>query len=501
MARHGTGEVILALDQGTSSSRALVVDRRGAIRSVAQLELARTWPRPGWVEQDAAEIWRTQHHVAREALSRAGVTATDVAAIGITNQRETTVVWDRATSQPIAPAIVWQDRRTAADCKRLREAGHETLIRRRTGLVIDPYFSATKIGWLLDHVSGARARAEAGELAFGTVDTWLAWCLSGGRRHITDATNASRTLLYDIHRGQWDADLLALFGVPSALLPEIHDTSAVVAHADVDGLRGPPIAALVGDQQGALFGQACVAPGMAKATYGTGCFLLMHTGDKPAVSEHGLLTTVALQRGGQRQYALEGSVFTAGAAVQWLRDGLHLIDAYDELDGLAGSAPSSEGVFFVPALAGLGAPHWDAGARGAFFGLTSGTTTGHLARAALEGICLQVNDLLKAVVSDTGLRPPDLRVDGGAAANDLLMQIQADVLDLPVTRAASREATAMGAAALAGLALGLWETPPMHAAWRAERRFVPQPGFERDALLAGWSAAVASTRAFGTSQA
>ena len=494
---------MLALDQGTSSSRTLVVDESGAILATAQQTVARSYPRPGLVEQDPQEIWRTQGSSAVEALARAGVQAGDVAAVGITNQRETTILWDRATSEPIAPAIVWQDRRTASVCEGLREAGYEALVQGRTGLLLDPYFSATKLAWLLDNVPQARERALAGELAFGTIDSWLTWRLTGGRRHVTDATNASRTLLYDIHRGQWDDELLDLFGVPRSVLPEVCDTSGIVGETEAlhFGAR-IPIAALVGDQQAALFGQACTTPGMAKATYGTGCFLLMHTGQTPAASSHGLLTTVALQHSGRREYALEGSVFMAGAAIQWLRDGLGLIENVADIGALAASAPGSEGVYFVPAFAGLGAPYWDAHARGAILGLTAGTTPANIARAALEGLALQVADLCAAVAGDAGLQPSELRVDGGAAANDLLMQIQADVLGLTVARAARKEATALGAAALAGLAVGLWkDETPMQSQWRADRRFTPDPRSDRDALRAGWAAAVASVRAFGTPRA
>jgi len=497
------GRVVLALDQGTSSSRTLVVDETGAILATAQKTVARSYPRPGLVEMDPHEIWHCQLDSAVEALARAGVGADEVAAVGITNQRETTILWDRATSEPIAPAIVWQDRRTAALCESLREAGHEALVRSKTGLLLDPYFSATKLAWLLDNVPHARERALAGELAFGTIDSWLTWRLTGGRRHVTDATNASRTLLYDIHRGQWDEELLELFTVPRSVLPEVCDTSGVVGEMEAEYLGARiPIAALVGDQQAALFGQACTAPGMAKATYGTGCFLLMHTGQAPAASTHGLLTTVALQRAGRRDYALEGSVFMAGATIQWLREGLRLIDDVAESGTLAAGAPGSEGVYFVPAFAGLGAPHWDARARGAILGLTAGTTPANIARAALEGIALQVADLYAAITQDAGLQPSELRVDGGAAGNDLLMQIQADVLGLTVARAAQKEATALGAAALAGLAVGFWESEtPMQSQWRADRRFLPDPGTDRDALRAGWAAALASVRAFATPHA
>ncbi len=498
--RAQAGDVVLALDQGTSSSRALVVSDAGAVLAVAQQAIERTFPVPGWVEQDAEAMWAAQLSSARAALAASGVSMDQVAAVGITNQRETTIVWDRITSAPIAPAIVWQDRRTAAQCDRLRSEGYDALVRRKTGLLLDPYFSATKIAWLLDNVEGARERAEAGRLAFGTVDTWLTWRLTGGHLHVTDPTNACRTLLYDINTGAWDDELLALFDVPPALLPEIRDTSGLLGHTQRDQLGAAlPLAALVGDQQGALYGQACIRPGMAKATYGTGCFLLMHTGSAPAISRHGLLTTVAVQRGGRREYALEGSVFMAGAAVQWLRDGLRLFDDVVDLGPLAESVDSSEGVTFVPALAGLGAPHWDAGARGGLFGLTAGSTRAHIARAALEGVACQVVDLCAAIADDAGLQPSELRVDGGAAANDVLMQIQADLLGLPVLRSAEKEATALGAAALAGQGVGLWDAaPPLHSAWRADRRFSPQPDADRDGVLRRWRAAVAGVRGFGS---
>jgi glycerol kinase len=495
-----TGEddrrVILALDQGTTSSRAIAFAPDGSVRGVAQQELGLSFPQPGWVEMDPVEIWTAQRATAVEALRRAGAAPGDVAGIGITNQRETTIVWDRATSTPIAPAIVWQDRRTAARCDELRAAGHLDLVRSRTGLLLDPYFSATKIAWLLDTVPGARARAERGELVFGTVDSWLAWCLTGGRLHVTDATNASRTLLYDLHAGAWDAELLDLFGVPAALLPRVVDTSGVVGHTDAEVLGAAvPLAGMVGDQQAALFGQACTARGMTKVTYGTGCFLLMHTGEQPVASPGGLLSTVAAQIGGRRTYALEGSVFIGGAAVQWLRDGLGIIRDAPEAGKLAAEVPDSGGVYFVPALAGLGAPWWEPNARGAILGLTRGSTAAHIARATLEGIAFQVTDLLGAVAADAGATPAENRVDGGAARSDLLLQFQADVLATPVTRAAQTESTALGAALLAGLATGVWAGPDEAAAvWRAERTFAPDPAVDRPALLAGWASAVACVR-------
>jgi glycerol kinase len=486
------GPVILALDQGTTSARAIVFAADGGVLALAQREIGLAFPQAGWVEQDPLEIWTAQREMAVDALRRSGVDLADVAAIGITNQRETTIVWDRATSLPIAPAIVWQDRRTAERCEELRVAGHEDLVRRKTGLVLDPYFSATKIRWLLDTVPGARERAGRGELAFGTVDSWLTWQLSGGRLHVTDATNASRTLLYDLRAGDWDDELLELFGVPRALLPTVCDTSGVVGQT-AEGIFGAslPLAAMVGDQQAALFGQACTGRGMTKVTYGTGCFLLMNTGEEPVESRSGLLSTVALQRGGRRTYALEGSVFIGGAAIQWLRDGLGIIAEARESAALAARVKASDGVYFVPALAGLGAPYWEPRARGAILGLTRGTTSAHIARATLEGIAFQVADLL----GDAGVTPADVRADGGASHNDLLLQFQADVLGVPVTRAAQTESTALGAALLAGLAVGLWKDEREVAdLWRAERTFAPDPAVDREALLAGWRAAVGCVR-------
>jgi glycerol kinase len=495
-AEQNGGRAILALDQGTTSARAIVFAADGGVLSLAQREIGLAFPQPGWVEQDALEIWTAQREMADDALRRSGVGLADVAAIGITNQRETTIVWDRATSRPLAPAIVWQDRRTAERCEELRRAGHGTLVRRKTGLVLDPYFSATKLRWLLDSVPGARERAERGELAFGTVDCWLAWQLSGGRLHVTDATNASRTLLYDLRTGDWDDELLELFGVPRALLPTVCDTSGVVGQTD-EAVFGAslPIAAMVGDQQAALFGQACIGRGMTKVTYGTGCFLLMNTGEEPVESQSGLLGTVAMQRAGRRTYALEGSVFIGGAAVQWLRDGLGIIAEARDSAALAARVKASDGVYFVPALSGLGAPYWEPRARGAILGLTRGTTSAHIARATLEGIAFQVADLLGAVARDAGVTPADVRADGGASHNDLLLQFQADVLGVPVTRAAQTESTALGAALLAGLAVGLWRDEQEAAGlWRAERTFAPDPAVDREALLAGWRAAVGCVR-------
>ena len=512
--------LILALDQGTTSSRAMLFDRRGAALASAQREVAPRFPRPGWVEQDPLEIWRSQVETAREVLAQAS-TGTRRLAIAIANQRETTVVWERATSRPIAPAIVWQDRRTAPDCERLRAEGYEELFTAKTGLVLDPYFSGTKLRWILRNAPGALTRARRGELAVGTVETWLTWLLTGGRVHVTDATNASRTLLYDLDAGDWDDELLGLLEIPRDVLPQVVDSSGVVgetvpgwgpadwgasvpgsssAGSDGAGLPGGlPIAGLAGDQQAALFGQACLTDGMAKVTYGTGCFLLAHTGARRVASHERLLTTVACQRGGRRTFALEGSVFIGGAVVQWLRDGLRLGASSQEVAALAAGAESSEGVCFVPALAGMGAPYWDPEARGAILGLTRGSAAAHIARAALEGIAFQVADLVTCAESDVGGRLKEVRVDGGASANDQLMQFQADVLGLPVVRPAVLESTALGAAFLAGLATGLWrDEDEVAALWRAERRFDPREGVAREALLASWHKAVGAARAFGS---
>jgi len=451
-------QFILALDQGTTSSRAILFDRGGAARAAAQREFRQHYPRPGWVEHDAQDIWRTQLEVAQQALHKAGADARAIAAIGITNQRETTVLWDRATGEPIAPAVVWQDRRTAAACDALRQAGHQEAIQQKTGLVLDAYFSASKIAWLLDHVEGARQRAERGELAFGTIDSWLIWNLTGGAVHATDASNASRTMLFNLHTGDWDDALLALFNLPRAMLPEVCDSSGVIGETDAALLGSPiPIAGIAGDQQAALFGQACFERGLAKNTYGTGCFMLMNIGNEPTPSQHHLLTTVAWRIGGRTTYALEGSVFIGGAVVQWLRDGLGLIKTAADVERLARTVPDNGGVYLVPAFAGLGAPYWDQYARGTITGLTRGTTAGHFARAALEGIALQVADVLAVMRADAGQAVKELRVDGGAAANDLLMQFQADVLRVPAVRPRVTETTALGAAYLAGLAVGYWD--------------------------------------------
>jgi glycerol kinase len=494
-------KAVLALDQGTTSSRALAFGRDGAILASAQQEFRQIFPQPGWVEHDAEEIWRTQRETAAQALDRAGLSAGDVAAIGITNQRETTVLWDRRTGKPVAPAIVWQDRRTASRCDALRQAGLEPLFARKTGLLLDAYFSGTKLAWLLDHVDPGRERARAGELAFGTIDAWLLWNLSGGKRHATDATNASRTLLFDIHAQAWDDELLAALDIPRAILPEVVDSSGVVATTDCDGLpRGLAVAGIAGDQQAALFGQACHRPGMAKNTYGTGCFLLMNTGDVPAQSRHRLVSTVAWRYGGHTRYALEGSVFIAGAAIQWLRDGLGIIAQASDVNALAASVPDTGGVHFVPALSGLGAPYWDPHARGAIVGLTRGSTRAHLARASLEAIAFQSAELIEAMSADSGVTLSELRVDGGATASDLLMQVQADLLGVPVVRPRVTETTALGAAYLAGLAVGFWKDEAQIAAlWSRDRVFEPSIGRDEAATrLATWKRAVERARAWDT---
>jgi glycerol kinase len=467
---------ILALDQGTSSSRAIIFDHGGAMCGAAQTEFRQIFPQAGWVEHDAREIWSSQLVVAREAMAKAGLKAGDIDAIGITNQRETTVVWDRRTGVPIHNAIVWQDRRTAGFCDGLKRAGHGDLISQKTGLVIDAYFSASKLRWLLDHVDGARERANRGELAFGTIDSWLLWNLTGGARHITDPSNASRTMLFNLHTGTWDEELLALFQVPRELLPEIRSSSEVYGHSGSGVFDAPiPIGGIAGDQQAALFGQNCFARGLAKNTYGTGCFLLMNIGAQPTPSRHQLLTTVAWKTGSQTEFALEGSVFIGGAVVQWLRDGLGLVKSSAEIEALAASVPDSGGVYLVPAFAGLGAPYWDQYARGSISGLTRGTTSGHIARAALEGIAFQVADVLEVMKEDSGLPLGELRVDGGASANNLLMQAQADFLGVPVVRPKVIETTALGAAYLAGLATGFWkDRAQLHQAWQTDRVFEPR---------------------------
>ena len=488
---------LLALDQGTSSSRSIVFDETGRVVALAQQELAQLYPRPGWVEHDAMAIWQGQLATARQALAQAGLKAGDIRALGITNQRETTLIWDRRTGRPVHHAIVWQDRRAESLCARLREEGHEALVQARTGLRIDAYFSGTKLKWLLDHVPGARAQAERGELAFGTIDTWLVWQLTGGAVHATDVSNASRTLLFNVHTGRWDEELLALLDIPAVLMPEVKPSSAHYGEV-LPALLGQaiPIGGVAGDQQSALFGQACFKPGMAKNTYGTGCFLLMHTGDRFQLSGNGLVTTCAAQATPQSEFALEGSVFVGGAVVQWLRDGLNAIRGSAEVEALAQSVPDAGGVMMVPAFTGLGAPYWQPEARGTITGLTRGTTVAHIARAALESIAYQSAALLQAMGRDAqaaGAAPlAELRVDGGASVNDLLMQFQADLLGIPVVRPAITETTALGAAWLAGLACGVYRsTDALAGLWRAERTFVPTLDSARAAeRMAEWAHAV-----------
>jgi glycerol kinase len=493
---------VLALDQGTTGSTALVVDGDGAVRARGYAELPQHYPRPGWVEHDPEDIWTSMEAAAGQALRAAEIMATEVAAIGITNQRETVVVWDRAGGRPIHRAIVWQCRRTAPMCDRLKADGFEALFRRKTGLVLDAYFSGTKIRWLLDHVPGAREEAERGELAFGTVDTWLLWRLTGGRVHASEPSNASRTLCFDIEKLAWDEELTTALGVPMALLPEVRPSAGVFGETVRGALfpAGIPITGIAGDQQAALFGQHCVEPGAAKNTYGTGCFLLVNTGARPVPSTHGLLTTVAWSLGGRVAYALEGSVFIAGAAVQWLRDGLGLLQVATESEVLARGVPDTGGVHFVPAFVGLGTPHWEAEARGTITGITRGTTRAHLVRAALEAMAFSSADLLGAMAGSGDLRVPALRVDGGASANDWLMQFQADVLGIPVERPDMVETTALGAAGLAGIALGVWNGTGEFLAGRRFQRFVPGTGAaERTALRAGWERAVGAALAWARS--
>ena len=491
---------VLALDQGTTSSRALVFDRRGRTVAAAQQEFPQHYPRPGWVEHDPQDLWTTTRRTALAAVAEANLTGKDIAAVGLTNQRETTLLWDRRTGRPLHRAIVWQDRRTADLCARLRRDGLEPLFRRRTGLLLDPYFSGTKLRWLLDHVPGARRRAHRGELAFGTVDTWLLWQLTGGRVHATDVSNASRTLLLNLRTGEWDDELLRILRIPREVLPVVRGSSEVFGEVSaLPALRGVPISGIAGDQQAALFGQACWRPGMAKNTYGTGCFLLLHTGRRPVRSKHQLLATIVWKIDGQLEYALEGSVFIGGAVVQWLRDGLGLIARSADVEKLSARVKDNGGVYLVPAFAGLGAPHWDAAARGVIVGLTRGSNAGHLARAALESIAYQSADLLGAMEADTGVRLRELRVDGGATVNNFLMQFQADLLGVPVVRPRTTETTALGAAYLAGLAVGFWkDRREIARLWQADRTFRPKgPAGASGPLLAGWHAAVARAKGSG----
>ena len=469
-------QYIMALDAGTTSNRCILFDQEGRVRAAAQKEFPQIFPKPGWVEHDAREIWATQLGVAVEAMGKIGATAADIAAIGITNQRETTVVWDRATGEPVYNAIVWQCRRTSAYCDELKARGYAEAIRRKTGLVVDAYFSGPKIRWILDNVPGARRRAEAGELLFGTVETWLIWLLTGGRVHVTDYSNASRTMLFNINTLDWDEELLDLMDIPRSMLPTPVPSSQVYGETDPGFFgRSIPIAGAAGDQQAALFGQACFTPGQAKNTYGTGCFLLMNTGDKPVFSSSGLVTTVAWGLGNRVSYALEGSIFVAGAAIQWLRDEMRLIDSAADSEYHAGKVADTAGCYVVPAFTGLGAPYWDQYARGAIVGLTRGVNKNHIIRATLESIAYQVNDVLKAMQSDSGIRLAGLRADGGASANNLLMQLQADITQAPIHRPRCVETTAMGAAYLAGLAVGYWNSPEeVRQNWAVDRTFTPQ---------------------------
>lgn len=484
---------ILALDQGTTSSRAIVFDLEGQPQAMAQQEFMQHFPQPGWVEHDPLEIWQTQLQVAQEAIQRAAIQPSEIVALGITNQRETTVLWERSTGKPVHRAIVWQDRRTASICDELRKGGYEDLFRQKTGLVLDAYFSGTKVKWLLENVPGLRERAGKGELCFGTIDSWLIYNLTGGRVHATDVSNASRTLLFNLHTQRWDEELLGILGLPKALLPEVRPSAGLFGETLPELFGAPiPIAGVAGDQQAALFGQACFTPGMAKNTYGTGCFLLMHTGQEQVISQNGLLTTVAWQlQGGPLEYALEGSVFVAGAVVQWLRDGLGIIQNSSEIEHLARQVPSTDGVYLVPAFVGLGAPYWDPYARGTVVGLTRGSSKAHLARAALEAIAYQSRDVLEAMEADAGLQLSELRVDGGATVNDLLMQFQSDILGTPVVRPQITETTALGAAYLAGVGVGRLTREQIARRWAVQKRFEPaMVQEERARLYSGWKKAV-----------
>ncbi len=490
---------ILAIDQGTTSCRAILFDKDARIVSVGQKEFAQHFPQPGWVEHDAEEIWACQLSVIRQAIALAGIGPKQIAAIGITNQRETTVVWDRETGAPIHHAIVWQDRRTASICDRLKASGHEPLMRARTGLVVDAYFSGTKVNWLLANVPGAREKADRGLLCFGTIDTWLIWKLTGGAVHATDPSNASRTLFYDIGKGSWDPQLMEILEIPASMLPQVRDSSGDFGHTlpELFGGHSIPICGVAGDQQAALFGQACFEPGMVKNTYGTGCFMLMNTGTEQKTSQAGLLTTVAWRLDGKTEYALEGSIFIAGAAIQWLRDGLHIIDDSRDSEYFATKVADTGGVYFVPAFAGLGAPYWDMYARGLIIGITRGTGKAEMVRAALEAMAYQTRDVLSAMESDSGIRLKALRVDGGACANNFLMQFQSDILDVPVQRPEIQETTALGAAYLAGLGCGLWTKAQIAGNWRQDRRYEPEMEATRSAdLYKGWLRAVERSKAW-----
>ncbi|MHA4845109.1 glycerol kinase GlpK [Flavitalea antarctica] len=494
-----SSKYIMSLDQGTTSSRAILFDHSGNIVAVAQKEFTQHYPQPGWVEHDPEEIWSTQFSVMAEVMAKAGIKTDGVAAIGITNQRETTIVWDRHTGHAVYNAIVWQDRRTAAYCDELKASGHSPMIQQKTGLVTDAYFSATKLRWILDNVSGARAKAENGDLLFGTVDSWLVWKLTGRKVHVTDVSNASRTMLLNIHTCEWDHELLKLFNIPVKMLPEVKPSSktygvtdAVVNNANI------PISGIAGDQQAALFGQMCTNPGMVKNTYGTGCFMLMHTGEKAVASKNNLLTTVAWKLHNKVEYALEGSIFIAGAVVQWLRDELQVLRSAAEIEALASEAKDNDGIYFVPAFAGLGAPHWNQHARGAVFGLTRGTSKNHIALAALESIAYQTMDVLKAMEADSGISIKELRVDGGATINNLLMQFQSDILRVPVIRPKITETTALGAAYLAGLAIGYWDSiPEIQKQWQEDKAFIPaMPEEQVQQLIKGWQRAVKASIAW-----
>lgn len=488
---------ILALDQGTTSSRAIVFNKAGQIIGIAQKEFQQIYPEPGWVEHDGQEIWSTQAGVATEAISKAGLDGPRIAAIGITNQRETTLIWDRKTGKPIYNAIVWQDRRTSDYCDSLKEQGYTEMVQEKTGLLLDSYFSGTKIKWILDNVEGARERAENGELAFGTMDSWIIWNFTKGQTHVTDVTNASRTMIYNIHDLKWDKELLELLDIPESLLPEVKSSSEVYGKTRIEQFGSDvPIAGIAGDQQAALFGQRCIESGMVKNTYGTGCFMVMNTGEKPIKSENNLLTTIAWQIDGKTEYALEGSIFIAGAVVQWLRDELGIIRRSADIEKLASSVENNDGVYLVPAFAGLGAPHWDQHARGTIVGLTRGSNSGHIARAALEGIAYQAMDVLNAMEADSKIKIKELRVDGGATANNLLMQFQSDILQAPVIRPKILETTALGAAYLAGLAVGYWKDhEEINNQWKEDRRFDPKLDIQRvDALKKGWNRALRSAK-------
>ena len=489
-------QYILAIDQGTSSSRAIVFNRQGESLAVAQKEFTQHFPQSGWVEHDPQEIWSSEAAVISEVMAGMGISGQDIAAVGITNQRETTILWDAETGEPVYNAIVWQDRRTAEYCDRLKADGLTETIRQKTGLIIDAYFSATKIKWMLDHVPGARQRAEQGRLRFGTVDTWLVWQLTGGRLHITDATNASRTMLFNIHTLQWDEELLRLFDIPRSLMPEVRSCSEVYGHTEATLFGQPvPIGGIAGDQQAALFGQLCTEPGSVKNTYGTGCFLLMNSGEKPITSANNLLTTIALSLGGRVTYALEGSIFVGGSVVQWLRDGLGIIRSSGEVEALAASVPDTGGVYFVPALTGMGAPYWDQYARGSITGISRGTTAAHIARAALEGIAFQTLDIVEAMQRDAGIPLRELKVDGGASRNNLMMQFQADILDTTVIRPRNPETTALGATYLAGLAVGYWDSvETIRQQWIVDSTFTPTPDRQRvEQAVKGWRVAVGRT--------